>query len=134
MGGPAKRFATPAPAIAREILFVMALGPYLQPAKRAFREIGTAIVWINKKPRQKRGFLNKRKMPRDRIELSTPGFSDQCSTTELPRHYLNIIQNLGHFGNIFCVLRRRNIFYFIRNDNFLAKFPLLFQKTPGPLG
>lgn len=31
-------------------------------------------------------------MPRDRIELSTPGFSDQCSTTELPRqvnyHYI----------------------------------------------
>lgn len=33
-------------------------------------------------------------MPRDRIELSTPGFSDQCSTTELPRHYLYIIPNL----------------------------------------
>src|SRR5216684_4448942 len=24
-------------------------------------------------------------MPRVRIELTTPGFSDQCSTTELPR-------------------------------------------------
>ena len=34
-------------------------------------------------------------MPRDRIELSTPGFSDQCSTTELPRHYIYIILNLG---------------------------------------
>lgn len=41
----------------------------------------------------------KNEMPRDRIELSTPGFSDQCSTTELPRHYLYIISNLFYAGN-----------------------------------
>ena len=37
--------------------------------------------------------IRQKEMPRDRIELSTPGFSDQCSTTELPRHYLYIILN-----------------------------------------
>ena len=36
-------------------------------------------------------------MPRDRIELSTPGFSDQCSTTELPRHYTYIIPKFWRF-------------------------------------
>ena len=36
-------------------------------------------------------------MPRDRIELSTPGFSDQCSTTELPRHYIHIIPKFWRF-------------------------------------
>ena len=46
-------------------------------------------------------------MPRDRIELSTPGFSDRCSTTELPRHYLNIIQNFKTFGNKNPVFRRQ---------------------------
>lgn len=39
----------------------------------------------------------KREMPRDRIELSTPGFSDQCSTTELPRHYRYIIAKYNGF-------------------------------------
>lgn len=38
-------------------------------------------------------------MPRDRIELSTPGFSDQCSTTELPRHHRYIIAKINGFGN-----------------------------------
>ena len=38
-------------------------------------------------------------MPRDRIELSTPGFSDQCSTTELPRHYRDIIPNFAFLRN-----------------------------------
>lgn len=53
----------------------------------------------------------KNEMPRDRIELSTPGFSDQCSTTELPRHYLHIISNLFCAGNkiflyiVFCPAR-----------------------------
>ena len=37
--------------------------------------------------------IRQKEMPRDRIELSTPGFSDQCSTTELPRHYSYIILN-----------------------------------------
>ena len=49
-------------------------------------------------------------MPRDRIELSTPGFSDQCSTTELPRHYIYIVPN----------------FYFTRKRQ---SFPLPFVKT-----
>ena len=29
-------------------------------------------------------------VPRDRFELSTPAFSAQCSTPELPRHNLTI--------------------------------------------
>ena len=46
----------------------------------------------------------KREMPRDRIELSTPGFSDQCSTTELPRHYRYIIAKYNGFEKD-CFLR-----------------------------
>ena len=38
-------------------------------------------------------------MARDRIELSTPGFSDQCSTTELPRLISLILQ----YFPAFCV-------------------------------
>lgn len=45
--------------------------------------------------------FRQKEMPRDRIELSTPGFSDQCSTTELPRHYLYIISNLRGVSNFF---------------------------------
>ena len=43
-------------------------------------------------------------MPRDRIELSTPGFSDQCSTTELPRqvnyHYVYDSKFRAYLANI----------------------------------
>src|SRR6185312_4795257 len=34
-------------------------------------------------------------VPGDRIELSTPGFSDQCSTTELPRQKRTALSRTG---------------------------------------
>ena len=60
---------------------------------------GGAIKKPSVNPREFKLSYIKNEMPRDRIELSTPGFSDQCSTTELPRHYPYIITKINGFEN-----------------------------------
>lgn len=99
--------------------------------------------FYNKNPAIRRGFLwikSDKEMPRDRIELSTPGFSDRCSTTELPRHYLNIIQNFKTFGNKNPVFRRqttpprrfwrRKNYKMLRRTNSAAKLSRYCRSVP----